>query len=132
MSPSSKGMACMCTLPVNSSHQGKAGASEWPIHASLEPGKLAIEVKRMFVHTTARRRSVAKVLIRSIEKEALTGGYDRVIIEAEYDLVEARNLHEKLGYTYVERFRPYKTSVQNVCMQMSLRIEENDLGQHTG
>jgi putative acetyltransferase len=93
-----------------------------PIYASLELGK-AVEIKRLFVHATARRRGVAKALIKSIEKDALRGGYNRVMLETGCNLVEARNLYEKLGYTYIERFGSYKTSVQSVCMQMRLSVE---------
>jgi putative acetyltransferase len=91
-----------------------------PISADLELGEAA-EIKRMYVHSHARGRGVGRTLVKCIEKEALKRGYERVMVETGYEYVEARKLYEKLGYTYIERFGPYRMSEKSVCMQMLLR-----------
>jgi GNAT superfamily N-acetyltransferase len=105
-----------------SSGHGKAlgMAALVPLSTNLELGK-AVEIKRMFVHATARRRGVGKALIKRIEEEALKGGYDRIMVETGRTYDAAKKMYETLGYTYIARFGPYKNSEPSVCMQIWLR-----------
>jgi putative acetyltransferase len=112
-----------------SSAQGRAlgMAGLAPISANFELGK-AVEIKRMRVHAAARGQGMDEALVKFLEKEALKGGYERVMLETGYDFVEARKLYEKLGYTYIERFGAYKRSEQSLCMQIWLKADRQDGG----
>jgi len=65
-------------------------------------------------------------LIKRIEREASKRGYERVVVETGNDFAGARRLYEKAGFTYIERYGPYKTSEISVCLQVGLWANEED------
>jgi GNAT superfamily N-acetyltransferase len=59
------------------------------------------EIKRMFVTASARRRGVARTLLRELETRAAATGCRAVRIFTTEVLVEARALYEAAGYEVV-------------------------------
>ncbi|WP_022886985.1 GNAT family N-acetyltransferase [Glaciibacter superstes] len=73
----------------------------------IEPG--LGEVRRVFVSPDARGRGVGARLLGEIERAALDAGLTRLRLDTRSDLVEARRLYTRAGYSEVERFNdsPY-------------------------
>jgi Acetyltransferase (GNAT) family. len=67
-----------------------------------------VEVKRMFVRSTHRRRGHARALLRALEDRARTGGYRRVILETGLRQPEAVALYASEGYAPIDGFGHYK------------------------
>jgi GNAT superfamily N-acetyltransferase len=65
----------------------------------LEPG--ITEITRMFVRPEARRRGIASQLIKAAEEAARGMGATLMRLDTRKDLVEARALYPKHGYTEI-------------------------------
>lgn len=67
------------------------------------------ELRRVWVAPHARRRGLGARLVGAAEEAALAMGARAVRLDTRRDLVEARRLYERLGYTPVEPFNdsPY-------------------------
>jgi GNAT superfamily N-acetyltransferase len=57
------------------------------------------ELKRVFLHEPMRGRGGAPLLVRAAEDTARALGATRMILDTRGDLVEARGLYARLGYT---------------------------------
>lgn len=57
------------------------------------------ELKRVFLHVPMRGRGGAPFLVRAAEDTARALGATRMILDTRGDLVEARGLYARLGYT---------------------------------
>ncbi|GAA3811035.1 GNAT family N-acetyltransferase [Streptomyces chiangmaiensis] len=57
------------------------------------------ELKRVFVHKEMRGRGGAPRLVAAAEDAARTLGARRIVLDTRHDLVEARALYARLGYT---------------------------------
>lgn len=57
------------------------------------------ELKRVFLHEPMRGRGGAPLLVRAAEDTARALGAGRMILDTRGDLVEARGLYARLGYT---------------------------------
>ncbi|KAB7849196.1 GNAT family N-acetyltransferase [Streptomyces mobaraensis] len=62
------------------------------------------ELKRMFVHPERRGRGVGAALLAAVEETARGWGAERVVLETRRDLMEARALYARHGYTAVEPY----------------------------
>ncbi len=67
------------------------------------------ELKRVFLHPPMRGRGGAPLLVRAAEDAARALGAARMILDTRGDLVEARALYARLGYTETEPYNddPY-------------------------
>ncbi|KUO22505.1 GNAT family N-acetyltransferase [Streptomyces dysideae] len=57
------------------------------------------ELKRVFVAEPMRGRGGGPVLVRAVEDVARTLGAVRIVLDTRHDLVEARALYARLGYS---------------------------------
>jgi GNAT superfamily N-acetyltransferase len=62
------------------------------------------ELKRVFLHQPMRGRGGAPLLVRAAEDAARALGAARMILDTRGDLVEARALYARLGYTETEPY----------------------------
>lgn len=62
------------------------------------------ELKRVFLHRPMRGRGGAPLLVRAAEDAARALGAERLILDTRGDLVEARALYARLGYTETEPY----------------------------
>ncbi|WP_328414442.1 GNAT family N-acetyltransferase [Streptomyces violaceus] len=62
------------------------------------------ELKRVFLHRPMRGRGGAPLLVRAAEDAARALGAARLILDTRGDLVEARALYARLGYTETEPY----------------------------
>lgn len=69
----------------------------------------AAEIKRMWTAPEARGLGVGKALLADLLRRAREAGCGRVVLDTRADLVEARTLYERAGFTEVEPYNanPY-------------------------
>lgn len=60
------------------------------------------ELTRVFLYGGMRGRGGAELLVRAAEDAARTLGAERMVLDTRSDLVEARGLYARLGYTETE------------------------------
>jgi GNAT superfamily N-acetyltransferase len=62
------------------------------------------ELTRMFVRTSFRGQGAASVLLKAMEAEAVERGVTTLRLDTRNDLVEARTLYAKHGFTEIGRY----------------------------
>jgi GNAT superfamily N-acetyltransferase len=77
----------------------------WRSHAA--DGSIA-EVKRMFTRPEARRRGVARALLRAVEESARAAGRSQVALETGMLQPEAIAMYESAGYGRIPNFGYYR------------------------
>ncbi|GAA1433329.1 GNAT family N-acetyltransferase [Streptomyces thermospinosisporus] len=68
----------------------------------LSPDGTTAELTRVFLYERVRGRGGAALLVRAAEEAARARGARRMILDTRSDLVEARALYARLGYTETE------------------------------
>jgi GNAT superfamily N-acetyltransferase len=63
-----------------------------------------VEIKRMFVRGSARRRGVARQVLRHLEAEVYHRGFRSIVLETGRDNFGARALYKAEGYSRIESF----------------------------
>jgi len=63
------------------------------------------EIKRMYVRADARRKGVAREILRHLEAEARRQGFVSLVLETGCDNLEAMALYESEGYVSIPGFR---------------------------
>ncbi len=84
-------------------------------------GDDAVELKRMFVVASARRRGYAARILAQLEDLARAAGRIRVMLETGTAQPEAIALYQRLGYQAVEPFGHYRCAPQSVHLGKTLR-----------
>jgi GNAT superfamily N-acetyltransferase len=69
--------------------------------------RAAVEIKRMFVVPTARRRGLARHILAELEAAAVAAGADQVVLNTGNQQPEAIALYESSGYSPVDGFGHY-------------------------
>jgi len=77
------------------------------------------EVKRMFVHPSARGQGVAQRLLGMLETEALARGCRQFMLETGPSQPEAIGLYERLGYRVRGPYGNYRDDPLSVFMEKS-------------
>jgi putative acetyltransferase len=75
------------------------------------------EVKRMFVHPSARGHGVAQRLLGKLEAEALARGCRQFMLETGPSQLEAIGLYQRLGYTVRGPYGDYRDDPLSVFME---------------
>ena len=73
------------------------------------------EIKRMFVRAGARRRGLARQILRHLEDEARRRGFRSLVLETGCDNSEAMALYEAEGYFPIPPFLGYVGSPISRC-----------------
>lgn len=60
------------------------------------------ELKRLYVHKTARGQGVGRALYAHAEAFARSAGYDRIWLDSSRNFTEARRLYERNGFALIE------------------------------
>jgi putative acetyltransferase len=66
-----------------------------------------VEIKRMFVRASARRRGIARQILRHLEAEIHRRGFRTMVLETGCDNAEAIALYEAEGYFPIPAFLGY-------------------------
>nr|WP_315202163.1 GNAT family N-acetyltransferase [uncultured Flavobacterium sp.] len=80
----------------------------------------SVELKRMFVLPEARGFGLAQLIIKELETEAKSQGFEILILETLYKQIEAINLYQKTGFRIVQNYEPYVGLSNSVCMSKSI------------
>lgn len=78
------------------------------------------EIKRMFTAVTARRRGVARALVRGLVDAARDLGYERVWLETGTEQPEAISLYESEGFAAIPPYGRYRDDPRSRCYEMAL------------
>jgi len=81
----------------------------WPV------GERCVEIKRMYVRASARRRGIAREILRHLEDEVRRRGFRSIVLETGCDNSEARALYEAEGYFPIPAFLGYVGSPISRC-----------------
>lgn len=73
------------------------------------------EIKRMFVRRTARRRGIARQILRHLEEEIRRRGFRSIVLETGCDNSEAMALYEAEGYFPIPAYLGYVGSPISRC-----------------
>ena len=79
-----------------------AGCGAWRVHA---PG--VVEIKRVYVRPSARRRGLAQAIMSALERSAARAGHRAVVLNSGGRQPEALALYAGLGYGPVPGFGRY-------------------------
>jgi GNAT superfamily N-acetyltransferase len=78
------------------------------------------EIKRMYVRPEARRKGIARALLKGVEEHARAFGYTRLILETGTQQPEAIALYESHGYEPIDPYGHYKSSPLSRCFAREL------------
>jgi GNAT superfamily N-acetyltransferase len=81
------------------SHNALGCGGFWPIDRDCA------EIKRMFVRMDARRRGIARQILRHLESEVCRRGFRSIVLETGRDNAGARALYVSEGYTEIPSYR---------------------------
>jgi len=93
--------------------QGNAvGCGAFREHASE-----IIEIKRMYVVPSARKKGMATAILKELEKWATELSYKKMILETGKRQPEAIQLYERNGYRHIPNFGSYAGVENSVCFE---------------
>ncbi|MPQ97299.1 GNAT family N-acetyltransferase [Modestobacter sp. I12A-02628] len=92
-----------------------AGCGGWRVHG---PGE--VELKRMYVEPSMRRRGVAVAVLHALEQAAVRAGHRRMVLNSGDRQPEALALYERAGYTPVDGYGIYAGSPEAVFLGREL------------
>ena len=79
-----------------------------------------VELKRMFVSPEARGLGLAQLVIKELETESKSQGFETMILETLYKQIEAIGLYQKVGFSIVDNYEPYVGLPNSVCMSKTI------------
>ncbi|MBO4636884.1 MAG: GNAT family N-acetyltransferase [Clostridiales bacterium] len=74
-----------------------------------------VEIKRVWVEPSARRRGIAGHMMALLEAKAKEQGYKRLILQTRPIMPDAVGLYEKLGYSLIDNYPPYDKLQGAIC-----------------
>lgn len=81
----------------------------------------SVEVRRMFVTSTARRKGLARAILQELEIRAAAFGYATMRLETGNRQLSAMALYETLGFRRIEPFGEYVNDSLSVCFEKMVR-----------
>lgn len=80
-----------------------------------------MEVKRMFVLPSGRKKGIATIILGELEKWALELSFERCILETGKRQPEAIGLYKKTGYKVISNYDQYAGVENSVCFEKWLK-----------
>ncbi|MEX0273794.1 MAG: GNAT family N-acetyltransferase [Flavobacteriaceae bacterium] len=80
----------------------------------------SMEIKRMFVSPTQRKKGLASQVLHQLENWAKELGYRYCVLETGLRQEEAINLYNKSGYEVIPNYGPYQGVKNSVCFRKKL------------
>jgi putative acetyltransferase len=81
----------------------------------------AVEIKRMYVPPAHRKKGIASLVLRELERWALEVGHTRCVLETGEKQPEAIALYRKCGYRVIPNYGQYVGVESSVCFEKELR-----------
>jgi putative acetyltransferase len=82
---------------------------------------VCVEVRRMFVTAAARRKGLARVILRELEIRAAGFGYTVMRLETGNRQLSAMALYETLGFKRIAPFGAYVNDPLSICFEKTIR-----------
>lgn len=79
-----------------------------------------VEIKRMYVRRSSRRKGIAMRLLQQLEQHAAEHGYRKTRLETGTSQPQAIALYQRHGYYRIPNFPPYTDKAASVCMEKLL------------
>ena len=79
-----------------------------------------VEVKRMYVEPDQRGRGIARAVLANLEAVARQLGATRLVLETGTHSPDALALYSRAGFTQIDCWGEYATSLTSVCMEKIL------------
>ncbi|GAA4897180.1 hypothetical protein GCM10023311_22450 [Flaviramulus aquimarinus] len=79
-----------------------------------------VEIKRMFTLPESREKGIASLILKELENWANELGYKYCVLETGKRQVEAVCFYDKMHYTIISNFGPYKNVSNSLCFQKKL------------
>jgi putative acetyltransferase len=80
-----------------------------------------VEIRRMFVTATARRRGLARVILRELEIRAAGFAYTIMRLETGNRQLSAMALYETLGFKRIAPFGAYVNDPLSICFEKTVQ-----------
>lgn len=87
----------------------------------------AVELRRMFVTTSARRKGLARAIVRELETRATDYGFAIMRLETGNRQLSAMTLYERLGFKRIAAFGKYVNDPLSVCFEKIIQPLEEQL-----
>ena len=84
----------------------------------------ATEVKRMYVHPTARGKGISRLILAKLESLAQESGFNITRLETGLQQPEAIGLYESSGYTRIACYGVYAQNPESVCYEKTLEVSK--------
>jgi putative acetyltransferase len=80
----------------------------------------SIELRRMFVKMSYRRKGLGLLVVDALEKWAKEEGYAHCMLETGNKQAIAVEFYKKIGYAIIKNYFPYLNSQISICMAKNL------------
>lgn len=84
--------------------------------------KKTVEIKRMFTLSNHRGKSIASIILKTLEKWAAEEGYSEAILETGSRQLAAIALYKKGGYEITHNYGPYIGVENSICFKKKIRV----------
>jgi GNAT superfamily N-acetyltransferase len=116
------GCASLAVPPDTVADPSAAPGTEGGPASSEVPDQMTLgEVKRLYVAPEARRRGVARTLMRELETRAVQRGLAAMVLETGTAQPEALALYESLGFHLIAYYGHYAEDPRSRCYAKHLR-----------
>ena len=80
-----------------------------------------VEIKRMYVSLSHRRKGIARVILNQLERWAEEQKYSYAILETGEQMKEAIYLYQSSGYKITPNYPPYENEPSSVCFKKTMK-----------
>lgn len=80
----------------------------------------SVEVKRMYVKPSSRRKGAAKIILNELESWAKELGFSNCVLETAKDMVDAVAFYSKMNYKVIPNYGQYAAIETSICFQKNL------------
>lgn len=80
----------------------------------------SVEIKRMYVMPEKRNMGVATAILKNLEIQAASMGFNCCVLETGKNMIEAVSFYKKNGYTIIPNYHPYTKVKSSLCFEKKL------------
>ena len=80
-----------------------------------------VEIKRMYVSLSHRRKGIAREILNQLENWAVEQKYSFAVLETGQQMKEAIYLYQSSGYKITTNYPPYENEPSSVCFKKKIK-----------